>query len=298
MRSFFYLKKILLREFLNAILLKKITFILGSLLVASSGNTQTIFTEDFQTNTDLVVSGWTLYNDGFTPNGYQEIFPDAWAVVEWAEESPNIAAASTSSLIEGLAADRWLVSPAISIPSNASLATLKFKARCMDVAPRQDGFTLKISTTNTNKASFTTTLLTVDNAPNMMLSDIPLTEIDLSPFVGQTIYLAWINNFLQGNILNIDDIVVTKGALATTSFETTSFALAPNPTKNRISISSSNKAMLTNLVFTDANGRIVKTLTSQNSTQIVVDITDLELGVYFVKLDSNEGETIKKIIKN
>jgi len=298
LRSFFCLKKILLLEFLKDILLKKITAILGTLLFASFANSQTIFTEDFQTTTDLTTSGWTLYNDGFTPNGYQEIFPDAWAVVEWAEESPNSVAASTSSLVENMAADRWLVSPPISIPSNTSWATLNFKARCMDVTPRQDGFTLKISTTNADKASFTTTLLTVDNAPNMMLSAVPVTEIDLSPYVGQTIYLAWINTFLQGNILNIDDVVVTKSALATTSFETNSLILVPNPTQNKISITSSNKAMLTSVVFTDTNGRIVKTVAAQNTCELAVDISDLAAGVYFAKINSIEGAAIKKVIKN
>ena len=46
---------------------------------------------------------------------------------------------------------------------------------------------------------------------------------------------------------------------------------------------------------TDINGRTVKTV-SGNVSQI--NVSDLNAGVYFMNIETNEGTAVKKIVKN
>jgi len=265
-------------------------FLIFSSLYSSA---QTIFAENFETNPNLLNSGWVIYDDGNTPNGYQDIFLHAWEVVDWAEETPNLAASTTSTFIEIAPADRWLVTPPISIPSNAISPVLSFKARCFDIAPHQDGFKLKVSTTTNAKLAFNTTLLNVANTSNTLLSQVPVTTVDLSTYIGQTIYLAWIDDYFQGNILAIDDIDIGMSGLGTNQFLTNSYSVYPNPTNKFVFIKSETNT--SEIQVFDIQGKLL----FQNNTdnlETKIDFSNYENGLYFVKIKSlNQFETYKII---
>jgi len=183
---------------------------------------QNYFGEDFETITDLTTAGWTLYNDTNTPQGgYATIITDAWNIVGWTAEAGNNTASTTSWFTPAATADRWLVSPAIALPAGAN-ASLTFKIRSHDDGNFADGYTLKISTTGTAKADLSTDLLTVPNAPNDIIANVATTTVDLSAYNGQTIYLAWVNTFNDGNLLSVDDISVDGGCggVANLTFDT------------------------------------------------------------------------------
>ena len=73
------------------------------------------------------------------------------------------------------------------------------------------------------------------------------------------------------------------------------FVIFPNPANTYITVESFNKLDKTCTVL-DISGRIIKQF-SNNSLQLTIDISDLEKGIYFVKLQSKEGIAIKKFIK-
>jgi hypothetical protein len=275
--------------------MKKLLVFCIIFLGMEKGVSQTIFSEDFSTISDLTTAGWTMYNDGFTPNGYQDIFPDAWAIVEWAIESPNITVSSTSQLDEGFAADRWLISPPISISSSIAAASLNFKANSIDGFPIADGFTLKISTTTSAKSSFTT-LLTVAHTPTTSIGSTSFTEVNLAAYAGQTIYLAWVEDTLGGNILNIDDINVSQTLLSTPNFESSYISVYPNPASNMVTVSNSANSMINSIEMTDMNGRVVKTQ-NINAVNGQVSISDLSTGIYMMKIKTDLGTAVKKVIK-
>lgn len=124
-------------------------------------NAQTVlFQDDFESGLLLDESGYTLYNDENIPYGtYASIFTDAWAIVNWWDEDDNFVASSPSWFETAAAADRWLITPALTIPEGATEITLSFKARSHDQPTWADGFSLKISNTDTAKESFGTELL-------------------------------------------------------------------------------------------------------------------------------------------
>jgi hypothetical protein len=273
--------------------MKKILF---SILMASvMSNAQTsVFTESFEEITDLQSAGWTLYNDTNTPYGtYAAAFPNAWRAIAWTAEAGNTVATSPSWFTTLTAADRWLITPPITVPANSTVS-LEFFARSHDVSPYDDGFKVKISTTNTAKASFTN-ILSVAHAVNSPIADLttPYT-VDLSAYAGQTVYLAWVNDYTNGNLLSIDDIDVTATPLmSVTDVNKKNLTLYPNPTSDYFTINNANDVISVKIY--DISGKVVKSKLEAVDNKF--DISSLEKGAYTVSIESKTGTVSKKIIK-
>jgi len=69
----------------------------------------------------------------------------------------------------------------------------------------------------------------------------------------------------------------------------------PNPVQNTLIVQSANHT-LDSFSITDSHGRIVLSL--ENSTSPEIDVSALESGLYFLKIQSSEGKAIRKFIKN
>ena len=160
----------------------------------------TLFSDDFEVTPDLIVAGYTMYNDTNTPFGtYAGIFTNAWETVQWVGEN-NTVASCPSWFSPTAAADRWLITPSITIPAEATSAQLTFKARAHDNPPFADGFSLKVSTTDTAKASFGTELLNVAAATSTNMEDQPDYVVDLTAYKGSTVYLAWVTKYMTKSV--------------------------------------------------------------------------------------------------
>ncbi len=270
-------------------------FLFSALFTFSMLNAQTsIFGEDFEQITDLQSAGWTLYNDANTPYGtYEALFPNAWNIVSWGNESGNKVASCPSWFTEIKPADRWIVSPAIILPTNSKVS-LEFFARSHQDSPYDDGFKLKISTSNTAKSSFTN-VLAVDHAPNSTIVAItsPYT-VNLSAYAGQTIYLAWVNDYTNGNLLSIDDITVTATSLmAVDDVRKNNMTVYPNPASEYFIINNANDVISADIY--DVSGKVVKSKLVAVDNRF--DISDLANGVYTVAVETKTGIVSKKLIK-
>lgn len=72
------------------------------------------------------------------------------------------------------------------------------------------------------------------------------------------------------------------------------FSMFPNPAINKVTISNTENILVNTVNITDVNGRIVN---SQKGSDAQIDVQDLDAGVYFVTIESNDGMTTKKFIK-
>lgn len=271
--------------------MKKLLF--SILLASTMANAQTsIYSEGFEEMTSLQDAGWTLYNDANTPYGtYATLFTEAWTLVNWQVESGNSVASSPSWFTIIAPADRWLISPAITIPANSTVA-LEFFARSHDVSPYDDGFKLKISTTDTAKASFTN-ILTVAHASNAPIATLNPYQADLSAYAGKTVYLAWVNDYTNGNVLSIDDVDVVTTPLAVSDVDKKDFTLYPNPTADYFTINNLNNVVSVKIY--DISGKVVKSISGSADNKF--DVSNLEKGIYTVSIESKSGTVSKKIIK-
>ncbi len=69
----------------------------------------------------------------------------------------------------------------------------------------------------------------------------------------------------------------------------------PNPTTGKLTINNS-KSIINNVVIIDITGKTIKQL-PVNSNQLTIDISSYPNGIYFIKLQNNEGIETRKIIK-
>jgi hypothetical protein len=75
------------------------------------------------------------------------------------------------------------------------------------------------------------------------------------------------------------------------------FSVFPNPATSIVNINAPADASISQIVMTDINGRTVKTVKVDGVASTQVSIADLASGVYTLKVVSNQGSAVKKVIK-
>lgn len=91
---------------------------------------------------------------------------------------------------------------------------------------------------------------------------------------------------------------VSETPASSDDFIASTFTIYPNPTSNILNVSGNNLP-IRKLGITDINGRAIKTIIpSISSEQMNIDVSDLSAGVYLLVIDTEEGNAVKKFIKN
>ncbi|HBG71482.1 MAG: hypothetical protein A2W93_14620 [Bacteroidetes bacterium GWF2_43_63] len=87
-------------------------------------------------------------------------------------------------------------------------------------------------------------------------------------------------------------------AVAPVGIETHSAKVSffPNPVRNILSISAENE--ISSITISDANGRIVLVKNLIRSQNVEVDLLSLEDGIYFVRVQTQTGNALQRIVKN
>lgn len=116
------------------------------------------------------------------------------------------------------------------------------------------------------------------------------------------IFAAGTSNAVAANIL-IDDLKITAKAteslLSNNEINSTSkiFTTFPNPAKDVVNVTNTIDALISNIEITDLNGRVVKNVKLENVADAQISVSDLAQGVYTLKIVSDKGTAIKKVVK-
>lgn len=186
---------------------KKNLFLAVGLLLSMGAGAQTTY---FQTDFELgMPEGMTFYDlDQKTPStdmqnlGFSVGTP--WIVTAPDDESGNHVATSTSWYKTGAKSDDWMILPAVTIGSEKARLTWRSRASDKDY---RDGLKVYITEKGTVAPDdFDTT------APVFSVSKENYAwterEVDLSPYVGKTIYIAFVNDSKDRTMLYVDDLFV------------------------------------------------------------------------------------------
>ena len=153
-----------------------------------------------------IPGGWAQNNvDGFTVTSALSSYSfgtNAWVTRDFSLSDPTHGkvAASTSYYTPAHISNDWLITPSFTVPANAVIEWEAF-------APDQsypDGYDVKISTTGTAVADFSTTLQSI-GAEN---SAWTTRGLSLNAYAGQTVYIAFVNNSNDMYLLFLDNIKV------------------------------------------------------------------------------------------
>ncbi len=107
--------------------------------------------------------------------------------------------------------DQWLISPQIAVPANAQLSFYMYL-----FSAYADYVDIKISTTTNAVASFTTTLLAINNS-QLIQGDWKQFTIPLTGYAGQNVYIAFnehvADNQTDGAFIGLDLVSITEGVI-------------------------------------------------------------------------------------
>jgi len=186
--------------------MKKKLFLISALLWSGTTlNSQVVFSENFDA-TSTIPSGWKMYDeDKLIPNpGHSVTFNAPWRFLK-AQKGYGNSAGSTSYYSPPGKANDWLVSPPIIIPSVGD-CYLQFEIKALN-SELPDGYEVYISTTGNTVSDFI-------GAPVDSLTKAPSSfttrTVNLSSYLGKTIYIAFRNNSNDKYILLLDNVVVSE----------------------------------------------------------------------------------------
>ncbi len=115
---------------------------------------------------------------------------------------------------------------------------------------------------------------------------------DYEPSYGKNIAIRVNNNTVFIDDFSYNDILSVGDDLELSTFE-----IYPNPAEDKLHIDS--KVSISDMFILDINGRQLKHLASEeNQRSSIIDVSNLEAGIYFLKINSNSKRQTIKFIKN
>ena len=240
------------------------------------------------------IVGAPSYNYGFdNTNGYSI---DGWSGA-WSSNNtvgnPQAGVQmlfSNSSTTVGTATNRWLFSRPIHLEANSN-NVIKFYLR--NFSTNTNAQSIKMTVGNQPVvANQTNTLWTSSTIANAAWTEY---TVNYTPTSSGTYYFGF-HHFTPGVAgavsLGLDTFSLTS-TLSNESFTMNNFDIYPNPTSNVLNISNTNNIEINTISISDLNGRVIKNVNGVTS----INVSDLNAGVYFVTIETAEGKSTKKFIK-
>lgn len=244
----------------------------------SFGQGTVIFNEDFQQG---IPGSFSMLNlDLNTPNTQVSEFNASWITVIDPVNAQDTVAASTSFFENPDTANRWLITPSISLGAFGNYLT--WNAKSQD-ASYPDTYLVLLSTTDNQASSFTDTISFVTGENFEWTSR----EVNLTGqgYNNASIYLAFVLRTYDGFKLYIDDIEVRS--LDNTSIEEPNLPFItfyPNPASNLIHVKQAEFIQIFNTTG--------KLMYSGNESEISIE--SFATGMYIIQA---EGYSPTRFIK-
>jgi len=235
-------------------------------LVSAQGNV--IFTTDFEQG---IPPNFTMLDlDLNAPNAQVSEYTQPWISVTDPENLSDTVASATSYFETVDTANRWLITPAISLGAFGNY--IQWNAKSQD-ASYPDTYLVLVSNTDNQVSSFTDTIsYVIGENFEWTAREVNLTA---QGYDGQSLYFAFVLRTKDGFKLYLDDIVVRS--LDNTSVSELALPylkLYPNPAQEMLFITTSNQVPYT---VTDITGKQVA-----SGIDAQIKVGHLEPGTYTV----------------
>lgn len=248
----------------------------------------TILEENFDAG--VFPSQWTIVdNDGFTVDPSVSEYTEAWILTEDPEDSSNGVVSSTSFFTPVNRADRWLITPLLSLGAESNY--ISWKGLSYDPS-FPDSYKVMISTTTNGIYDFTDTLVVISNEYYKWTNHVHL----LDDYANQEIYIAFVNTTSNGFKLYLDSIYVRENDPLSIDEEEIIVSVFPNPVVNTLQLTTGN-AKIQSVIIHNSYGQMVSEETFDHQNEVLVSTSTFQSGVYFVSVKTNLGVVRKKIVK-
>jgi hypothetical protein len=193
------------------------------------------------------------------------------------------------------AANNWIFTRGLNLTAG-SLVTITYYISNYQATSTATG-SYQLTVGNAQSIAAQTQVIATETGLNS--AAFTLKTFSFTPSTSGVYYLGLQNttplNAAGTHALIVDNFSVSQ-VLSNDKFVESSFSIYPNPVKNILNIQSELLNEKFNVQITDINGRTIKVLNSYDSN-LSVDMSDLQNGIYFVSINTNKGKFVKKIIK-
>lgn len=191
----------------------------------------------------------------------------------------------------------WLISPPIQLGASAN--EVRFWVKSLGETPGVEAYEVGVYTGTGKKidpADFT--IISEERALTVPFLDWEQRSYNLDAYANQTVRIGIHFKAEDMHLFMIDDFKVTTGVLGTTDFFADHFSVFPNPANDVLNIVAKNGREIKVIRIIDWNGKIVKTVSVPRQTETQINTADLAAGAYVIAIQTNEGNTIFKFLKN
>ncbi|WP_293890325.1 T9SS type A sorting domain-containing protein [Flavobacterium sp.] len=243
--------------------------------------------ETFTFDNASQLAGWSAVTNGPGAQQAQPVVPPGGTAGQGATPGYWIFGSSTTT-----ANNNWLITPAFSLQANETVS-VSFYHRATTSAR-----TLRVTAGTANTTAAQTTVLgtfTIAPGTTWTLVNVPTTFV--APSAGVYYFGFNDNSAPTATAVNMRlDTITFTSVLGTSEFLSSKFSVFPNPVNNVINFSNNQNAVVSTVDLTDLNGRVVKTL-KVNATEGQISVSDLATGMYMMKITTDQGIAVKKIVK-
>lgn len=273
-----FIKFTLILEFNKYYMKLLITF--SVLAISFSALSQVdILVENFDATS--LPTGWNVVdNDENTPDESVNEYTEAWIYKEDPFDASNGTFSSTSYFDPVDRADRWLITPQITLGSESNY--ISWIGLSAD-ASFPDSYKVMISTGTSDISDFTDTLVVISNE----LPEWTDRLFNLDEYANQTIHLAFVNTTFDGFKLYIDSVYVREqDPLSVDEYISVnkSTKVYPNPTESIINISGEN---IESTTIQNLAGEIV--FKGNSTINKSIEISEYPSGIYIVSILLSDG---------
>ena len=295
----------------------KKTLLLCAVLVSAFTNAQNLIAEGFDAYTNLATAGWVSTNQS-SPLGastWAQGGGTAFAGGGQAGGATSFTLCNFNSTAGAGTISNWLITPVLNL-QNGDVVT--FYSRTGGTSsPYPDGLEVRLNSTDTSAAgtpsgatgvgAFTTLAVAIN--PNLTTTGYPLVwtqySYTISGLTGVVPCKIGFRYFVtdggpsgnNSNIIGIDTFSVDRPVASADSFFANNFSMYPNPVANELNIVAKTNNTINAISIVDMNGRTVKNSNDAGMNNTSVNVSDLNAGVYFVTIETNEGTGTSKFIK-
>lgn len=241
-----------------------------------------------------IPSAWAnIDQDGDTYNWYSE----TWNNPNGSEEKYVVSASYDYANKVPLTPENYLITPQINLTGLTGSVQLRYTIQIDDPDFAEEHYKVAVSTTGKAVADFTNVVKDEICTAADYYKEFPYWHeriVDLTPFIGQNIYLTLVHfDCTDMSLLYLDSLQVSNSPdVNLTNREQSSVSIYPNPAKGKIQVNGSFENAQVQL-FT-ADGRMVYKSVKE-SRQANINVSGLESGVYILKINSQKGTLTKKV---
>ncbi len=267
-------------------LMRNYIFLLLLLQVTVSFAQTDVLLTDFQNGIPLDYS--IVDNDGFTPDVSVSEYSAAWIALVDPDNALDTVASATSFFSPSGTADRWMITPPLSLGNYGNF--IEWQSKSQD-ASYADDYLVLVSTTDNQPSSFTDTIgYVIQENPDWTTRTV---DLSAEGYNGQTIYVAFQLITTDGFKLYVDDIHVWKEDPVGIDEVKSSAQIScyPNPGSDLVTIQSSQPVQECQIY--SMHGKRVKVIESNSFS-----VRDLDNGVYFIRVNTTSGEQTVRFVKN